>query len=456
MTLRTLTLLGIGSIASFLLAPISSRAQTPDADLLLKLQQRIESLEQRLSEQESRNRDLEAQVQALQKASPTAAAQAPPAPSLQQAPQPKEAPATFPVTSSAKVQLYGFLKLDAAYETSATYPGDYMLWVKPYPANGQRQPEFHETANQSRFGLNFSLPAGGQINTRGKMEIDFYGGGPENKANPMMRHAYMEFEWPAYRFTLLAGQTSDVISPLTPPTLYYSVAWFQGNIGYRHPQIRLTKAIPTGEGSGWNLQLALVRPMGRDLADRRTGPDSAHPDLQGRVACSFPGAAGQSVTLGISGHWGQETYRAFAASEKSVTVDSGSINLDLTIPLGKRVAITGEGFSGKDLDAFLGGSSQPVNFTKGYATASAGGWLALTLKPSPAWTFNLGAGLDDPRNSDLSAGARSRNRIAFGNFLWGFTKSALMGFELSYMDTQYLGQQNAHAVRGQLAFQYNF
>ena len=444
--------------------------QSPTDEALEKLQKKIDALEQRLADQEAKNRRLEDKIEALTRpaaAQPQGPAQAAPqAVQAQPAPQPAQAesgaqkvkaPAeTYPLSSTSKIQLYGYLRLDAAYETSATYPGDYTLWVKPYPATGERQPEFHETANQSRFGLNFSLPESGDIKTRGKVEIDFYGGGAENKANPMMRHAYMVFEWPQYHFEVLAGQTSDVISPLTPPTLYYSVAWFQGNIGYRHPQIRLTKSVPTGDHSAWNFQFALVRPMGRELVDRRTGPDSAHPDLQGRIAYSFPGGGGQAASVGLSGHWGQETYNAHTAEEHTTWITSSSVDLDWTFPLAKRLLLTGEAYSGRDLDAFYGGSDQAVNFEKGIATASSGGWLALALKASPEWTWNLGVGADDPKNSDLTEGARSRNRIAFANMMYAFTKSALLGFEVSYMDTQYLGKQNAHAMRGQLAFQYSF
>jgi hypothetical protein len=272
----------------------------------------------------------------------------------------------------------------------------------------------------------------------------------------MMRHAYMEFEWPRLGFTLLAGQTSDVISPLTPPTLYYSVGWYQGNIGYRHPQIRLTQLIPTGEKSGLSLQFALVRPMGRELTDRRTGPDSAHPDLQGRVACTFRAGGGQTGAVGLSGHWGEERYRALTLEECPVEVQSSSWNVDLTLPFSPRVTLTAEAFTGRALDPFLGGSNEVVDFAAGKATASSGGWLALNVKPSAAWSVNVGAATDDPRNSDLHAGARSRNRIAFANVWFSFAKSALVGFEASYMDTQYLGLETVHAVRGQLAFQYNF
>ena len=52
----------------------------------------------------------------------------------------------------------------------------------------------------------------------------------------MMRYAYLKVC--SDKDYLLAGQTSDVISPLVPTTVNYTVLWNCGNIGYRHLQIQ--------------------------------------------------------------------------------------------------------------------------------------------------------------------------------------------------------------------------
>ena len=83
----------------------------------------------------------------------------------------------------------------------------------------------------------------GDLKVMGRFEFDFYNpvttGTNENKSTPQMRHAYGQVtgtDW-----SLLFGQTSDLISPLFPNTLNYTVGWFGGNMGYRHPQLRVTK-----------------------------------------------------------------------------------------------------------------------------------------------------------------------------------------------------------------------
>ena len=74
--------------------------------------------------------------------------------------------------------------------------------------------------------------------------MDFYGDGTvhENKAEPLLRHAYVELTKGNY--DIIAGQTNDLISPLAPNTLNYTVGWDAGNIGYRRPQVRFTYTYP--------------------------------------------------------------------------------------------------------------------------------------------------------------------------------------------------------------------
>ena len=58
----------------------------------------------------------------------------------------------------------------------------------------------------------------------------------ENQATIQIRHAYAEVYNDNFR--LLAGQTSDLISPLVTHTVNYSVGWAGGNIGFRRMQVR--------------------------------------------------------------------------------------------------------------------------------------------------------------------------------------------------------------------------
>lgn len=183
-----------------------------------------------------------------------------------------------------------------------------------------------------------------------------------------MRHAYMTIDWPKEKFGIIAGQTWDVISPLNPETLNYSVDWWVGNIGYRRPQIRLTKGYTLNKDVELKLEGAIARTIGRtnsgiltaDQAD--TGENSGTPSLQGRVSVTLPLLGYKPATIGLSGHYAQEKYdtgpNTVVPATGHKTFDSWSINIDYLQPVTAWLTIKAEVFKGENLDAYLGGIGQ--------------------------------------------------------------------------------------------------
>ena len=363
-----------------------------------------------------------------------------------------------PVWSNLDIQLYGRLKVDAAYDSSRTTTGNYVKWVDSESTN-KNDNEFNLTANETRFGINITGPEDDSVKTSGRVEVDFYGGDAENKSHLMMRHAYMKMDWPEDRFDVIAGQTSDVISPLYPSTLNYSVAWWAGNIGYRRPQIRLTKIFGLNNDVDLNLQGAVARTIGRDdLTDSETGEDAGFPSFQGRVGLTFPFVGYKPTTVGFSSHWGREEYD-INTSGGHKRFDSWSINLDLTQPVNKWLTIKGELFTGENLSAYLGGIGQGVNTDTYKEIGSRGGWIAANLGPWDKWSFNIGASIDDVDDDDLTGGSdykREYNRSIFGNVIYSINKNIQIGFELSQWHTEYKGERDADNLRAQTSLIYNF
>jgi hypothetical protein len=333
--------------------------------------------------------------------------------------------------------LYGYIKLDASWDDSRIDAGNYARWVN---AGGNHQGQASITARQTRFGLNFNGPDVGKTVTTGKVEIDFYGGGDENKNAVMMRHAFLKVFWPTADFSVLAGQTSDVISPLFPGTINYTVDWWAGNIGYRRPQLRLTKGFKLTENSKLMLEAAAVRSIG--------GDKFGTPGFQGRTSLSFRLLTAKNTTLGISGHSGKE----------EADTRSWSANLDLSLPIYDKLTLEGEWWKGENLDAYLGGIGQGVT-TIGKETKeieSRGGWAAFNYGPWGSWQFNLGSSLDDPNDKDLKTGDRSRNVSFFGNVLFNLNQAAQVGIEISKWDTRYKDQKGSSGFRYQTAWIYKF
>ncbi len=378
-------------------------------------------------------------------------------------PAPPAAPRTAPVGadegmkpfwSSLDIQFYGYIKADAAWDSSRVTTGNYIIFVDP---DGEDDHEFNLTARQTRLGLKISGPDLGDMQTRGLVEGDFYGaGGEENKNIFRMRHAYLQLLWPNDRFSVLAGQTWDVISPLYPDTLNFTILWDAGNIGHRHPQIRVTKGISLRN----DMELELAGAVSRTISDieeasgsDRPGEAAGFPTLQGRVGLTFPWFGIKPTAVGLSGHWGEEEY----AGENDVK--SWSINLDVLQPVNAWLAIKGETFVGANLDNYFGGIGQGVRnpgTTADRAIGSRGGWAAASLTPWPDWRFNVGFGVDDVDADDLGATGRTLNRALFGNAIYALNTHVDVGLEVSHWRTDYRNSDDVEDVRIQGSFVYKF
>lgn len=377
------------------------------------------------------------------------------------------------VWSNLDVQLYGYLKLDASYDDSRTTPGNYVKWVDSETDTSLGVPknddEFNMTANQTRIGLKIKGPETDAIKASGQVEFDFFGGSAssasnpeprgENKAKLLLRHAFMTFEKPEHKLSLIAGQTWDVVAPLNPETLMYPVLWWVGNIGYRRPQIRLTKDIGLDGDRNLKLQAAVARTIGTggNMA-YEPGADSGLPSLQGRVALSLPAMGPKPVVVGLSGHWGKEEHDYNAAGD-STDVDTWSGCVDATLPISERLTLKGEIHTGANLSAYLGGIGQGVTGagTSGVQEINtSGGWVAAAIGPYDRMRYNVGYGYSDCDGQDLVAGQRESNRCVFGNAIHQFNKHASMGLEVSHWKTDYKGTNysDGTALRGQVSFIY--
>jgi len=359
----------------------------------------------------------------------------------------------LPVWSQVDIQVYGRLKADASFDSSRVEPGDYVKWVERSVGKTQ---ETNLTANESRLGLNIKGPDIGSTKVSGKVEFDFYGNSAttdaENKAKPMLRHAYMVFAFPN-KWSLLAGQTSDIISPLTPRTLSYTVLWWAGNIGYRRPQIRLTREYNLCKDTYLKFDGGASRTIGQTTTDGlnpESGEASGVPTVQARVGLTVPCVANaKPATFGLSGSYGKEQYWL----KDWVT---WSVNADALVPLCPHATLKAEYFAGENLDAFLGGVGQGFNSARREGIKGQGGWMAAEVDAGKGWNFTAGLGVDDPDHGDLNARDRDRNRCLFGNVIYSLNKNAKVGFELSQWRTDYVNASYVDDTRGQLSFIYEF
>lgn len=345
---------------------------------------------------------------------------------------------------SYKFTFSGYFKGDAIYDANRAYPGNFALWI-PY-GGSEDDDAMHVTARETRLGLNFSWCENGYT-TNAKLECDFYGLGAqpsglnamENKATSMLRHAFLEVT--KGRWSILAGQTSDVISPLVPKTVNYTVCWAQGNIGYRRPQIRISTWAGLGEKAKLKAAVAASRTLGSDLDHDGIddGMDAPLPTVQGRLGAYMKFGDGGSAGVGVSGHYGIEKWGV----DDSTETESWSINSDLRVVVNKRVSLAGEFFMGQNLGTYFGGILQSVNPMKN-EIFTMGGWGMVSVKPHDRLTVNAGYAFDDPDDEDFELPEdfthtfRDKNSVVFGNLMYAVTSTVTAMFEVSYLKTEYL------------------
>lgn len=358
---------------------------------------------------------------------------------------------------------YGYIKLDAAYDDNRTSHGNFAMWAQ----NSKDDDQFNMTANQTRFGLKAMGKDYYDVDVTGQLEFDLYGsvsGGTvaENKAMLQLRHAFFALKYE--NFKLVAGQTWDIISPLNPSTVNYSVAWGIGNIGYRRPQISLWINAPAGDETTVTFGAGFFRTIGNDLvptfslaagemADGEDdGTDAAIPSFQGIFDFKHNFESGASMRFGVSGLWGQlKAQTNFGSYEE---YESYGVNGHVALAPSKQFGIKGEVYTGQNLGSYMGGI---LNSNRVDGLETFGGWGSAWFKPAPKFTFNAGAGVDDPKDEDLTTGARSYNRVIFGNINYDIVEQLTVGFEVSQIQTKYIdAADDAESLRAQTAFMLSF
>ncbi len=382
---------------------------------------------------------------------------------------------------------YGFIKVDAAYDSAKAFNGDFYAWVLQEtnrPSNLASQGEvgndaFSLTANQSRLDLKVIAPKYGEVETYGLFEIDFYGnlinksgitatGGPDNRPSVLVRHAFIEMRRGTWG--LLIGQTHDPISLQWEDTWNYFVGWMAGNPGYRRPQVRVIKDVPLPDGSKLSIWAGIMRTI-EDTGWVQSGEESGWPTTFGRVAYQKP-MLGKELLVAFDGHYGKEEARNANPGSIKRELTSWSGNVELIVPLPCGFWFKGEGFYGSILGSYYAGIGQSINTgTTASPTLNAihswGGWGQLGWVASDKLRLHVGASVDNPRNSDLApttidgsgnlvAGGRSLNRVFYGNFMYSITPAVTAGYEVTQAMTQYVGGPNGIDLRHQVSAMYKF
>jgi hypothetical protein len=260
------------------------------------------------------------------------------------------------------------------------------------------------------------------------------------------------------------GQTWDVISPLNPGMLLYSVGWDGGNIGYRRAQVRGERYLAFSDVSLATLQLSLNQTVFPDSTiTGETGETPNWPIIEGRAAWTI-GHRGKDdlpITVGMSGHVGQSQMDFTGLPAYNVDRPTWSGNVDIRVPITDRMGFQAEAFTGQNLSSFLGGIGQGINPYTIDAIRSSGGWFEVWYDWTSVLHSHVGYSVDDPNDSDVSAGGlnphgRTYNQFFWGNLTYDVTKKLLVGLEVSSWKTLYVADQPGDSVRSEFVLKYGF
>src|SRR5262245_42135563 len=284
--------------------------------------------------------------------------------------------------SGVKLVPHAVLVGSAAYNTYGLIPGSIAFYGVPrVPGITGRQ--FSISAGNTLVGTDILLPKIGGWDIGGKFYFNLRGPTPltdDNVFAPFFANVYIEARRGRHR--ILAGQATDVISPLSPRSLnLYPGNFLPGDLGAARPQVRYDYAWFAGDKTAVTLQSALATAVQTfQISDEVLGFGTDVPDVQLRVGVgrgeADPRSGKRPLEVGVSGHIGKRrTVLVSALFEDDFTMWSG--NVDLAAKLGRRTSITGEAFVGAILGDYKGGILHTFNPVRGIGVRAAGGWAQL-------------------------------------------------------------------------------
>ena len=347
----------------------------------------------------------------------------------------------------SRLELYGFIRIDAIHDDSRTDAAQTPMFVRSEdPRVGVRDQSnitFHPRL--TRVGARVTPPADASVSgarLSGRVEIDFQAGGRESRQLIRLRHGYLEMSWS--RVTLLAGQTSDIISPLFPAVNGDTLMWNAGNLGDRRPQFRLTWASPASAGGRrptWTLAAGVGLPGAIDPKDLdqdgvRDGEASGVPNLQARLGFALSSvASGRAVSVGASGHVGKESLTMRIGGQEAFTTWSAS--LDYEVDVAPRVGLRGELWTGENLSDFRGGIGQGIDVARGRGIPATGGWIETGVELSDIYRLSVGYTLDDPADGDVPSRGRVKNAAWYAVNQFQLHRLLLVGIDYLRWTTEF-------------------
>jgi hypothetical protein len=335
---------------------------------------------------------------------------------------------------------------------------------------------FGGSLRQSQIGLQAFGPNVGSARTSADVRFDFGGDFPETPngvafGQMRLRTGTVRLDWAST--SLIAGQDTLFFSPLAPSSLASLLVpplSYSGNLWAWTPQVRVEHRIAFSDQSSLLLQAGVLDSFSGDVPeseyshDVTWGEQSGQPAYALRAAWSHR-AFGQTMTIGFGGYYGRQDW-GFGRD-----IDGWAGTTDLSLPLGKYFALSGEFHRGRGIAGLGGAIGQdvlmnaslilPGTYIRG--EDSMGGWAQLKFKPKTKIELNAAFGQENPYASELRRFSTSfsyygalfsRNQSEFGNFIYQIRSNVLFSLEYRHLRTSIIdkGSVPASQVNGAVGY----
>lgn len=377
----------------------------------------------------------------------------------------------FVLDPEIRIGVFGALSLELiASDRRLISPSSY-LYLSPY--FGESQETFELSSRATNIGFNVTGPAIGDFQSGGLILL--YAFGQEYFANYYgitIFQGFGELRNDDWRFSF--GLMQDLVNPLMPTTLNWSLGGAAGNLGFIRGQVRAERFLKFDDLTQVTLQTAISQAVNTEYAvptisDRLSfGEPNGLPNFEGRIALGLGELAVSATSpqpqrpfeLGVSGMYGQlRTITSdFLTPAVRVVSDSAMVGVDLRAQVSDRLGFKGEFFYGQALGSYLGGVAQSVNIDTFRSIRTIGGFGEVYLYWTDTLHSHLGYGIDDPLDADVAASQRVRNQMFFGNIIYDVSKNLQLGLEVSQWQTAYsnpvLGDNSAWVVHSRVQLKF--
>jgi len=358
--------------------------------------------------------------------------------------------------SKYRARLHGIILMNAFRNVGNSENLDFPAYAEPVPGFAPKA-TLGATLRQTEIGLEIFGPSIAGAHTSADVQFDFSGGFPATGNGVdfgvvRLQTASMRFDWE--HTSIVAGQDSLFISPLSP-TSFASLATptfaFSGNLWAWTPQLRVEHRFSLPDQQNISIQAGVLDNLDWETPYNSFYRSAQAGELSGQPAYALRTAWSQSLqdhplTLGVAGYYGRQNWLWGRFT------DAWAAMADWQIPMGARLALSGELYRGSGIGGLGGaigtsivyGGDPHAPFTPVRGVDTAGGWTQLKFQATPKIEFNGVIALDDALTSNIRGFAvdannfgpiLGRNRGALGNVIFRPRSDLVLSAELRRLRT---------------------